>query len=81
MIFQPNQLLSIILKNITTQLPESNEEKVYSYLKQIGETFGINFEVEVKKNVWFKMKISFVSKYKLIMTHKVDVREQKNLDL
>lgn len=58
-----------ILNKYNNQLPKSHEQKVNSYIKQIGEMCGIDSEVEVMTNVGSKVKISFIPKYKLIMTH------------
>ncbi len=58
-----------ILNKYNNQLPKSHEQKVNRYIKQIGEMCGIDSEVEVMTNVGSKVKISFIPKYKLIMTH------------
>lgn len=62
-------LIIDILRKYNNQLPKSYEQKVNAYIKLIGEMCGINSEIEVKTNQGSKVKIKFIPKYKLIMTH------------
>lgn len=58
-----------ILKKYDYKLPKTYEQKINKNIKLIAQMCGINSEIEVKTNEGSKIKLKFVAKYELIMTH------------
>ena len=58
-----------ILKKYNFTLPNTYEQKVNKYIKEVAEMCGINSLIEIKENIGSKVTSKFVPKYQLIMTH------------
>lgn len=58
-----------ILKKYNFTLPNTYEQKVNKYIKEVAEMCGIDSPIEIKENIGSKVTSKFVPKYQLIMTH------------